>query len=347
MVGRPQKVRDYLETNRPALEKWREGTERPEALYHQPGEITVDTFLPMAQHLRTFGRLASLEGSRWEEQGAMDKAWSWYKAMLRSSRHIGRHGVLVERQMGAYDHERAVTRINHWAADPRVNATQLRRALSDAITADLMTPPVSESMKLGYLIELRELDEQRETLGQIPLPGGPNGWLEKIALTAGVKKQAQQVRLAVTNDVERSRRVLRLLYANWLAQVDKTAQERAPIAIHEPNVIFAADPHASAAARAIAPEELKTAIDHTLLAEYFHRASSWSTDSWSEWYWQDKGMLAREPRRRAVLLVTLAAELYLREHGKPPANAGSLIGTSLQELPSGFKSSDAIPDGID
>ncbi len=343
----PQKVRDYLETNRPALEKWREGTERPEALYHQPGEITVDTFLPMAQHLGTFSRLASLEGSRWEEQGAMDKAWSWYKAMLRSSRHIGRHGVLVERQMGAYDHERAVTRINHWAADPRVNATQLRRALSDAITADLMTPPVSESMKLGYLIELRELDEQRETLGQIPLPGGPNGWLEKIALTAGVKKQAQQVRLAVTNDVERSRRVLRLLYANWLAQVDKAAQERAPIAIHKPNVIFAADPHAPPAARAIVPEELKTAIDHTLLAEYFHRPKSWSTDSWSEWYWQDKGMLAREPRRRAVLLVKLAAELYLREHGKPPANAGSLIGTSLQELPSGFKSSDAIPEGID
>ena len=83
MVGRPQKVRDYLETNRPALEKWREGTERPEALYHQSGEITVDTFLPMAQHLGTFGRLASLEGSRWEEQGAMDKAWSWYKAMPR------------------------------------------------------------------------------------------------------------------------------------------------------------------------------------------------------------------------------------------------------------------------
>ena len=168
------------------------------------------------------------------------------------------------------------------------------------------------------MIELRELDELRETLGEIPLPGGPNGLLEKIVLTAGVKKQAQQVRLAVTNDVERSRRVLRLLYANWLAQVDKAAEERAPIAIHEPNVIFAADPHAPPAAQVIAPEELKTAIDHTLLAEYFHRPSSWSTDAWSEWYWQDKGMLAREPRRRAVLLVKLAAELYLREHGKPP-----------------------------
>ena len=30
----------------------------------------------------------------------MDEAWSWYKGMLRASRHLGRHGVLIERQMG-------------------------------------------------------------------------------------------------------------------------------------------------------------------------------------------------------------------------------------------------------
>ena len=199
--GAPQKVRDYLETNRPALEKWREGTERPEALYHQSGEITVDTFLPMAQHLGTFGRLASLEGSRWEEQGAMDKAWSWYKAMLRPAGISAGTGCSSSGRWGLMTTKRG--HANHPLGGRRgTNATALRRALYDAITADLMTPPVSESMKLGYLIELRELDELRETLGEIPLPGGPNGLLEKIVLTAGVKKQAQQVRLAVTNDVD-------------------------------------------------------------------------------------------------------------------------------------------------
>ena len=95
-----EKVSDYLEKNRPALEKWREGSERPEAIYHQATDTTADTTLPMAQYLRTFSQLASLEGSRLEEQGAMDEAWSWYKAMLRASRHLGRHGVLIERHMG-------------------------------------------------------------------------------------------------------------------------------------------------------------------------------------------------------------------------------------------------------
>jgi hypothetical protein len=345
-----QKLRDYLEKNRPALETWRQGSERPEAIYHQAAETAADTTLPMAQYLRTFSRLASFEGSRLEEQGAMDEAWLWYKAMLRASRHLGRHGLLIERQMGAYDHEQAARRILHWAADPRVNATLLRRALSDALVADALTPPMSESMKLGYVICLRELEEKRQTLGEIPLPGGPNGWLDKAVTAAGVRNQAQQARLRATNDVERSRRVLRLVYANWLAQVDRPAQERAPIAIQKPNVIFAADPSAPPAASAIAPEDLQAAVDQTLLAACFFRPRSWSTssrDAWSEWYWQPSGLLAREPRRRAVLIVKLAADLYRREQGKPPAKVAALLGGYLKELPRGIGRDERIPDGID
>jgi hypothetical protein len=345
-----QKVRDYLEQNRPALEIWREGTERREALYHQAGETATDTTLPMAQHLRTFSQLAGLEGSRLEEQGAMEEAWSWYRAMLRASRHLGRHAVLIERQMGAYDHEQAARRIIHWAAEPRVNAFLLRRALNDALVADALTKPMSESMKLDYVVCLRELEEQRQALGEIPLPGGPNGWFDKAVTAAGVRNHVQRARLRATNDVERSRRVLRLLYANWLAQVDRPAAERAPIAIQKPNVIFAAGPSAPPAASAIAPQDLKAAIDQTLLAACFFRPLSSNTSSqdvWSEWYWQPNTLLAREPRRRAVLIVKLAAELYRREQGKPPANVGALLEGYLRQLPQGIGRDERIPDGID
>jgi hypothetical protein len=345
-----KKIRDYLSQNRPALEKWREASERPDALYHQPGETSVDLSMPMASHLRTFSRLASLESARLEEQGAMDEAWSWCKAMLRASRHLGRHGVLIEREMGAYDHEQAARRILHWAADPRVNAALLRRALDDVRSADSMTPPASESMKLGYVVCLRELEELRETLSQFPLPGGPNGLLEKAASMAGVKNHVQRVRLLISNDIERSRRVLRLLYSNWLAQVDKTADERSPVAVHKPNVIFAADPSAPLAARAIDPETLKAAIEQSLLAGCFVRpraGSEMSQDAWSESYWQPTGLLAREPRRRALLIVKLAAELYRRERAKTPEHTGALLGTYLEKLPEGITSDEPIPEGID
>ena len=123
--------------------------------------------------------------------------------------------------------DQAARRILHWSADPRVDAALLRRALNDVLIADALTPPMSETMKLGYLVYLRELEELRATPGEIPLPGGPDGWLDKAVSWAGVKNQVQRARLMASNDVERSRRVLRLLHANWLAQVDKPAGERA------------------------------------------------------------------------------------------------------------------------
>ena len=81
-------------------------------------------------------------------------------------------------------------------------------------------------MKLEYLVCLRDLNELRVMVTEIPLPGGPNGLIDKIAAATGAKPHVQRMRVLATNDVERSRRVLRLLYANWLPQIDKPDGER-------------------------------------------------------------------------------------------------------------------------
>ena len=57
--------------------------------------------------------------------------------------------------------------------------------------------------------------------------------------------------------------------------------------------------------------------------------------------------LAREPRHRAVLIVKLAAEVYRREHTKPPAMAGALLGPYVRVLPQGIEPDDPIPAGLD
>src|SRR5262249_56695790 len=46
--------REYLEAKRAALATWREGSERRDALYHQPGQISVDTMLPLHQDALVF-----------------------------------------------------------------------------------------------------------------------------------------------------------------------------------------------------------------------------------------------------------------------------------------------------
>ncbi len=199
-----EELRLFVDGIGQALEIWREGTDRPNALYHQSAEIAWDTPLPLVGDLATLVRMAGLEGSRHEEKGEMAEAWTWYRAMLRSSRHVGMNGVLVERMIGAMHLRLASRRIVHWAADPRVDAKLLRQALADALAADTMTPPLSLALKLDYAVEQRDLVELKGILREISMPGGRYGWLEQMANSTGAKPQIQRFRLRATNDVERS-----------------------------------------------------------------------------------------------------------------------------------------------
>jgi hypothetical protein len=341
-------ARAYLDKNGQALEIWREGSDRPEAVYHQPGELAIDTLLGVIQDSRYLSWLAALEGSRHEEKGEMADAWTWYRAILRSSRHAGMHGVVMERLVGAAVFEKGAQRVLNWAADPRVDAGLLRVALDDVLAADAMTAPFSRAIQLEYLMVMRDLSELRVTVQDMPMPGGRFGWLEQVTAATGAKPTIQRVRLQATNDVDRSRRVARLLFANWLAQADKPVAERATIAIAKPTVIFAADADAPPAARAVAPEILDKALEHAAFAHETFRPDEQSSGGFSLWNapWDQK-KLGGEPRRRAVLIVKLAAELYRREHGKLPVKAGELVGSCLKALPVEIKAGDAIPASFD
>jgi hypothetical protein len=191
---------------------------------------------------------------------------------------------------------------------------------------------------------LRDIEELRVTVQDVPMPGGRFGLMEQLVKSTGAKPQIQRIRLRATNDVDRSRRAMRLLFANWLAQVDKPASKRAPIAIAEPTLIYAADPTAPPAARRLAPEILDQAILDTALAQEMFRPSfRHITDGGPRAPWEGNGPLAQEPGRRAALIVQLAAELYRRERGHAPTTAGALLGPYLNVLPEGIVRDDSIP----
>jgi hypothetical protein len=130
----------------------------------------------------------------------------------------------------------------------------------------------------------------------------------------------------------------------------KPAARRAPIAISKPTLIYAADPTAPLAARAVAPENLSMAIDDTALARQMFRPAGMTATSgtpMSRSPWEGDGLLAREPRHRAALIVKLAAELFRREHNKAPTTAGALVGPYLRVLPEGIDKDEPCPDRID
>ncbi len=345
-------VREWLEQNRWALEIWREGSERRDALYHQPGEYSVDTLLGLMQEVFIHNALAALEGSRLEEQGKMAEAWVWYRAMLRSSRMVGRHAGLVERRYGAKMHERAAKRILRWAEDPRVDAEMLRRALEDVQAADRLTAPVSDSLKLEYLLLSRELNELKLVSGEIPLPGGKDGVLEHV-VPGQWRGTVQKYRFTASNDIERSRRVIRFLFTNWLAQVDKPAAERAPRTRIGEIYLYEFGKSVPRQARDVSPEMMNRAIDETVLARWIFREIAqdprWlgSKNDFALGAWEGDGFFARERRRGSVLIVKLAADFYRREKGRAPARAGELLEGYLEELPEGILRDDVIPAGIE
>jgi hypothetical protein len=235
----------------------------------------------------------------------------------------------------------------NWAADPRVDARMLRRALEDTLEADAMTPPLSEALKLEYLMFLRDLNELRVLPAEVPLPGGQAGLLEQLASRSGLKVPIHRIWHQASNDVERSRRAVRLLVANWLAQVDRPASRRAPIAVKAPFPIYTPDSTAPPAARTLQPEELAKVVDQNALAGHLFGVDSKDVISSRLAGWEGDGPLARERGRRSALIVRLAAELYCCERGTAPATCGMLVGPYLRELPEGIAAGDPIPKGVD
>lgn len=344
-------LRDDLEAERAALEVWREGSGRRDALHLQPGLMRINTRLSLMPDTIHFAGLATLEGSRLEDAGKRDEAWDWYHALLRSSRLVGRQGGFVQRLYGERIHALAVRCILRWAADPRVGATQLRRALHDTLTADALTSPVSAAIKIDYLMAFSTVENMTNLEGtmrssglMIPLAGGREmGLVDRLVPWGAARLPLQRMRLGASNDLERTRRAFRLLFANWLAQVDRPAGRRAPLALRKPIWIYADDPSAPAAARAVTPEFLAKVLDRSDIAAMLLLNRPAQSDP----PWEGEGELARERRRRSVLIVRLAAELFRREHGAAPATAGALLETILEELPEGITAADSIPASLE
>lgn len=316
------KVRAWLEENREALEFWRQGTERPDALYHRPDTLTFETSLPVTQELRLFARMAKLRGDDLRAKGDSAGAWRWYRAILRSSRHTGRYGVIVERLVGIALHKSACEALTRWAADPMTDAAMLRRALSEVAAIDASTVPASEALKCEYLMITRQLDGPTNWVAMSwPPPGYQDKWYYHYQ---GVRDAS----IVLSRDRERCRRLTQLVFANWLAQCDKPPRQRAKGAdIPAPApFLYEPDPSEPPAARAISPKELAEQFSRSLLAAV----------AFPDWPRFDQA-LTRERVYQARLVVSLAEQLYLRERGALPKAPEDLVGAYLERIPDDYE----------
>jgi hypothetical protein len=324
----------WLARNREALDLWRRGTERPGSLYVSPRSMTLLTQLPVVNEIRAFARLARLEAGRLEAEGDLEGARQWYRAIFRSSRHVGRRATMIERLVSMQMHRQACRELTRWAKDPRVDAGLIKRAL-DAVIADYeATGPPSDNLKVAYLAILKTLDDRdlmRKCLNDIEAAGpGHSAWFARHARVFGLVASFRK-------EPERSRRVVRLIFANLLATSDLPPDRRPPAAcsLLDPSSapkatvlldLHALDDSAPASARALPPDKILEWFNTTLCASRLMPAFSTIDRS-----------LEAERATQAGTVIALAGRLFEIEHGRLPEKDEDLVGPYLRSLPEGYR----------
>jgi hypothetical protein len=311
-------LRREVEENGEALALYREAAERPDES-------------PSSDRPRKAGRmlhwLALLEASRLQEQGDMAGAWGWYRAVLRTIHHESASASANERIGLQYQRDRLRVRLGSWAVDSRTTPALLRRALDDAIPCRSLPPP-SDSYTLVAECLQAEYPYPDVPLRQVTL----KKWNEIFAISDyWVNPDQMQAIYDLWRfwhrEPERSRRVVRLAIANWLAYHRLPPAHRPPadLKVTGPYDFYAFGPEAPAAARALSPEALDRWLDSSPEARQF--LAWWGGNRGVQIKIQEiERLRERERANERALLVLLASELYRRDHGTDPPPEEALVG---------------------
>jgi hypothetical protein len=306
----------WLEANRDALNVWFEGTKCDRGVYKQPGSINFETMLPVVQSLRSVSRLANLEACRLEHEGRYADSWSWLRANLRASRHLGKGAVIIERLVGIAIFTGTSKQAMHWADNPKIDASLIRQALADVIALDAMTPEIAEAFRAEYFTCINTIAraDLRDSaiIGDYPdAPSHPQPTL---------RQKAEALLGVLIHEPERSRRVFRLITANQLAASKLSSTERARrLVTFDKFSLYLPDQGTDSP---IDLDDLRRWFESTRYAKVF--SSSWAGV---------ERAYRRDDHARAALIVHLAEQLYLRERGELPERPEQLVGPFLKSLP--------------
>jgi hypothetical protein len=319
-------LRDWLAANRGLLETFWEASERPDATLNPVTDRGGRYYFVFIGGL---ARLVFLEASRLEALGDMEEAWSLYRSVLRVKVHVMRRGSIFQRYITDRNFGALRTQIASWAADSRTEVLLLRHALDDVKKSEPRPEWDASSLKLEYMGMMTELDAE---YGIVRQGDGDDTririWGEELA--GNLKASAYAVRRYVRHEPERSRRVLRLVFANWLAHAeekDPSLQKPAlRVIFGQPRqettlYFFPVAPDKPEAARRMSPDRLAEWLFGTLDARLLL----------SHLYWP--AIRTTERREHHELVLMLAREIYKREHNAPPASDQALIGPYLDHLP--------------
>jgi hypothetical protein len=328
--------RVFVEANHPAVDLFIKASDQVDGISGPVGEplpgennSDLDNAYPLQASSWGLMGMTLMAGGLREERGDVAGAWDCYRAVLRMMVHVRRRERLKDRVRVTLWLPVLQKHVATWAADSRTTIPQVRRALEEAVACRPRPEWDAFTLKIEYLDLMRFLDRRVEP----PPEQIEEEWtyrLRDMQLPIDLSRDLYQVKRGLAREPERSRRVIRLLFANWLAHVEHPGQRkpavRARFHIAKQTsgvVLYHVSPDAPADARALSPQEVASWLVTTNDAKLAFRYGSLA--------WPD--VRRREQRSYRALLVLLAGEIYRRERGAPPASEETLVGTYLKRLP--------------
>ena len=335
-------MREWAGENREALELLLQGADRPDAS-HPAGELTASA------ELGCLSWVAFLEGSRRQESGDTAGAWDCYRAVLRMITHSRRRGSTQHRHSARRTSPYLKRRLTDWATDPRTTPAQLHTALDEVLKNEPNPDWDIPAIKHGYLELMREIERRTPRWVQEEMEVEWTIGLGDMGLSPTMIDYLATARRLLWREPDRSRRVLRLLFAQYLAHLEtRELPPRKPAVwaslsylvstnpVSKGKVrvpLYPVSPEAPAGARVLPPQAVAGWLVATLDARVW-LAGGIHSDTWP---WPPD----RAGERRGVadgkayreLVIMLATELYRRERGSLPSSDEALVGTYLKSLP--------------
>ena len=219
-------------------------------------------------------------------------------------------------------------RLTSWAADPKTSIEQLHSALDEVLETEPKPDWDSFAMKIGYLEMMYMVERPMHEHNQQMLEGEWVYRLDDMQLPTDIIESMKAARRFSVAEPERSRRVVRLLWANWLAHVETSKRRKPAVRALLPALkpvalpVYHVSPLASAG-RALPPRELASWLLATRDAKLIMEEGDVML------------MLRHRLYQRAYreLVIMLAGELYRRERGSLPPSDDALVGTYIKGCP--------------
>jgi hypothetical protein len=249
--------------------------------------------------------------------------------MVAMRSYLMRRGTAFERLFAELNGKWLPKRVAAWAVDPRTEVRHLRRALDNVIESGPGPEWDVSSLQVDYVLAMRELDRPFGLLTEKD-DDDLDHRIGGEALPPNLAWSVYRVRRFLLNEPEGSRRVLRPVFASWLAHVQDPAEgHRRPVVRASFKSLgqrtglrfYAPGPNLPAGGRRLSPPDLA----HWMLTA--HHAKQLL----GQWPWPS--IKNSERRGHSALVLLLATEIYRRERGEVPPSEEALVGKYLQSLP--------------